>query len=54
MGLVSLKMGVIGTLLIVIFMFHDLDNWKLKVTMAVITLVYGVVLKLIALSLIHI
>ena len=48
MGLVSLKMGVIGTLLIVIFMFHDLDNWKVKVTMAVITLVYGVVLKLLA------
>ena len=48
MGLVSLKMGVIGTLLIVIFMFHDLDNWKLKVTMAIITLVYGVVFKLIA------
>ena len=48
MGLVSLKMGVIGTLLIVIFMFHDLDNWKIKVTMAVITLVYGVVFKLIA------
>ena len=41
-------MGVIGTLLIVIFMFHDLDNWKVKVTMAVITLVYGVVLKLLA------
>ena len=48
MGLVSLKMGVIGTLLIVIFMFHDLDNWKIKVTMAVITLFYGVVFKLIA------
>jgi hypothetical protein len=25
-----------------------LDNWKVKVTMAVITLVYGVVLKLLA------
>ena len=48
MGLVSLKMGVIGTLLIVIFMFHDLANWKIKVTMAVITLFYGVVFKLIA------
>jgi flagellar motor component MotA len=48
MGLVSLKMGVIGTLLIVIFMFHDLDNWKIKVTMAVITLFYGVIFKLIA------
>jgi len=29
-------------------MFHDLANWKIKVTMAVITLFYGVVFKLIA------